>query len=629
MILMLLALSVDIKEARAFLPANATLTNQCDDIVPGEIIIQFKQERLQYQSSKARGYLKQVTQYRKARASGHLKTKLKNFNIKSLTSALDIESSEEIYGREVIQAKKVLDRRAYIDELSLANSLTDVYLMSLETVPNPLLDWTKAKKIDNKPDCVSLMNVIKELKNDPNIALVEPNYKLTLQSLSGDAEVAASISDWNFSYDALWGLERIRAQQAWTKTQGQDVVVAVIDTGIDYNHKDLWDNVWVNPGVIGDRNRDGRIDLDDADINSNHILEDKEILPGMIGYDFADADYNTFDDKIGHGTHVSGIIAAKANNNQGIVGSAPRARIMPIKIFDSGGNTSVQTLSKAVLYAAKMGADVANMSITGTQYSQLLAKVFTTTSSNMISVAAAGNSAKDVSGISSSSLAYPANFPEVISVAASTDADTKASFSNYGFTIDVVAPGGSANGKPNILSTDRTSSGYKVRAGTSMAAPYVTGLVALLKSQNPHLKLDDVRNIIRLSAKKLSTSYNLGAGLIQADKAMLIKNSIPRTSLKILEYQYPALNETSGIISIQGSVIGSDIVSYELSIASGTNPTDWDLIAHYNTNFMKKGVLHRAYDTHDHANGIYTLRLAAKNSQGDISYDDALIKIVN
>ncbi len=630
MILILLALSADRREARALLPNTHTLLNQCDDIVPGEIIIQFKQERLQYQSSKARGYLKQVTQYRKARASGHIKTRVKNFNIKSFESALDIENSDELYGREVIQAKKTLDRRAYIDELSLTNSLTDVYVMAVETLPNPLLDWVKAKKAgDNKPDCASLMNLIKDLEKDPNVVLVEPNYKLTIQSLSSDAEIATSISDWSFDYDALWGLERIKADQAWSKTQGQDTIVAVIDTGVDYNHPDLWDNIWVNPGVVGDRNRDGRVDLKDADTNSNSIIEDKEILPGMIGYDFADSDYNTFDDKIGHGTHVSGIIAAKANNNRGIVGSAPRARIMPVKIFDSSGNTSVQTLAKAVLYAAKMGADVANMSITGSQYSKLLAKVFAATSTDMISVAAAGNSGKDISGISTSSLAYPANFPEVISVAASTEEDTKASFSNYGFNIDVAAPGGSVGGQPNILSTDRTSSGYKVRAGTSMATPYVTALVALLKSQNSNLKLDDVRNIMRLSAKKINSDYNLGAGLIQADKAMQVKNSIPRTYLKILEYQYPTLAEQTGIISIQGSVTGSDIVSYEISIASGTNPSTWDLIAHYNTNFMKKGVLHRAYDTHEQVNGIYTLRLAAKNSKGDISYDDALIKIAN
>ncbi len=628
MILMLLALSADLREARAFLPINPALTNQCDDIVPGEIIVQFKQERLQSQSSKARGYLKQVSQYRKAKALGYIKSKLKSFNIKSFDSALDIENSDGLYGREVIQSKKILDRRVYINESSLTNNLTDIYVMVIETVPNILIDWVK-KPGDNKLDCASIMNLIKELEKDSNIVLVEPNYKLSIQSLSNDAEVATSISDWSFTYDALWGLERIKADQAWGKTQGQDAIVAVIDTGVDYNHPDLWDNIWVNPGIIGDRNRDGRIDLDDADVNSNGIIESKELLPGMLGYDFADADYNAFDDTFGHGTHVSGIIAAKANNNRGIVGSAPRARIMPIKIFNSNGKTSVRILAKAVMYAANMGADVANMSITGSQYSKLLAKIFATISSDMISVAAAGNSGKDISGISSTSLSYPGNYAEVISVAASTEEDTKAGFSNYGFNIDLVAPGGSVNGKPNILSTDRTSSGYKVRAGTSMAAPYVTALVALLRSQNSNLKLDDVRNIMRLSAKKISSTDNLGAGLIQADKALQIKNNIPRTSLKILEYQYPALNEITGIISIQGSIIGSDIVSYEISIASGTNPSSWDLIAHYDTNFMKKGVLHRAYDTHGHTNGIYTLRLTAKNSHGETSYDDALIKIAN
>ncbi len=625
----------DLRIVRVFLPAaNAASSpvNKCDDMVPGEIIIQYKHEKLEPQSVRARGYLKQVSHYRKSKAASYFKNKLKNYTVKSFESALDIESSEDLYGKEVIQEKKALKRRAYIDEASIINNLNNIYMLKIENAPNPLLDWTKAKKASgdvNKPDCASMLNLIKELKKDPNVLLVEPNYKFSIQDLANDAAAAGEISDWNFDYNALWGLQRVKADQVWSKTQGQDVIVAVLDTGVDYNHPDLWENIWVNPGVMGDRNRDGRVDLSDADTNSNGIIEDKEILAGMIGYDFANNDNNTFDDRIGHGTHVSGIIAAKANNSKGIVGAAPRARILPVKIFDISGNTNEQILSKAILYAAKMGADVANMSITGSQYSQLIDKVFKTVSSDMVCIAAAGNSFKDVSGTTSSSLAYPANYAQVISVAATTEKDTKASFSNHGFTIDIAAPGGSSSGAPNILSSDRTLTRYKVRAGTSMATPYVSAVAALIKSQHASYTTEDVKNIIRASALKLDTGYNLGAGLLQMDKAMQMKSALPRAALTMTQYQYPALSQTSGIISIQGSITGAEIASYDIYIGTGTNPKTWDLIAHYDTTFMKKGLLHRAYDTHAKPNGVYVLRLAVKNTRGEIAYDDALIKIAN
>ncbi|MCB0371363.1 MAG: S8 family serine peptidase, partial [Bdellovibrionales bacterium] len=143
-------------------------------------------------------------------------------------------------------------------------------------------------------------------------------------------------------YDDLWGLKKINTEDAWDLTQGEGVVVAVVDTGLDLTHADIAENVWTNEGEIPGNG------IDD---DQNGYIDD------VHGWDFGDQD-NDVDDFQGHGTHVAGTIAAVGNNSEGIIGVAPKSKIMPVKGFSSYGGGTTSSLAAAIVYAAMNGADV-------------------------------------------------------------------------------------------------------------------------------------------------------------------------------------------------------------------------------------------------------------------------------
>lgn len=602
-------------------PLTNSIPTSCADIVDGELLVKYKTEQNK----------KIAFQYHQLKAKKHLESKLSNFIIKDLNSAVDLEELLKPNPREIVPNAVLKQRRKELLALSLNEGLDDLYVIKVQPKPNVLFDWidTAQGRIQDAK-CKKMLAMLTELKSDPSIDFVEPNYRIALAASTSAGFVGAEAqAEWNFDYEALWGLDEIQAVGAWQQTRGEGVVVAVIDSGVNYNHPDLWNNIWVNPAMVADRNNDKRQDLNDLDTNRNHAIDSNELIPGAIGYDFIDKDAAPMDEAIGHGTHVAGIIAADASNSIGIAGAAPRARIMPLRIFDNQGRTTVTLLIKALLYAAKNGADVCNMSLTSSAYSEALARTVKVVSKEMILVAAAGNSGQDISAINSSTVATPAMLPGVIAVGAMTNSGTKASFSNYGFNVDFAAPGSSRFGSANILSTDLSKSGYRLRAGTSMAAPFVTAAVALLKAKNPKLKVDQAINLLRLNAIEIRSSQSLGAGLIQVSDALRASNRVPRVMLKVAEYQHPTLKTVSGAISIQGSITGTDLMSYKVEIGSGTNPSTWDLIRQQEQRFMKKGVLVHGFETHAYKNGLYVLRLSAVNSLGEMVYDQAVINIKN
>ena len=321
---------------------------------------------------------------------------------------------------------------------------------------------------------------------------VQPNY--VLQAADFEAEVVIP-NDTRFP--TLWGLNNtgqsggtvdadIDAPEAWDVSTGAGVVVGIIDSGVDYNHPDLINQMWINTGEIAGNG------IDD---DNNGFVDD------YYGYDFANNDGDPWDDD-GHGTHVAGTIAAQANNGIGVTGVAYNADIMALKFLDASGSGSTFNAIRAVEYATLMGADVTNNSWGGGGFSQALEDaIFQAGQAGQVFVAAAGNGGADQIGDDNdASPHYPSNYTltNVISVAATDRNDQLTSFSNFGATsVDLAAPGSA------IWSTTPNNT-YSSFSGTSMATPHVTGVVALLLASEPGLTPEEVRTRILDSTDPLA-----------------------------------------------------------------------------------------------------------------------------
>ena len=261
------------------------------------------------------------------------------------------------------------------------------------------------------------------------------------------------------------------APEAWDITTGSsDIVVAVIDTGVDYNHPDLNDNMWVNVAELN-----GVADYDD---DENGYVDD------IYGFDFINNEGDPYDDH-GHGTHCSGTIAAEGNNGDGVVGVNWNAKIMALKFLGSDGSGDTLDAIDAINYAIDNGADIMSNSWGGGSFSQALKDTISVANDEgILFVTAAGNSRKNTDRRPH----YPSSYdvPNIISVAATDHNDALAGFSNYGpNSVDLGAPG------VDILST--YPDGYAWGDGTSMAAPHVAGAAALIMAQNPEISVADLK----------------------------------------------------------------------------------------------------------------------------------------
>jgi len=288
------------------------------------------------------------------------------------------------------------------------------------------------------------------------------------------------------------------AFEAWTQSHGDGVIVAVLDSGVQLDHPDLAANLWTNPGEIAGNGVD-----DDA----NGVVDD------VNGANIVAGGGNVVDDE-GHGTHVAGIIAARGGNGIGVVGLAPTARIMAIKVLDAhrAGNSS--QLARGIRYAVDEGARILNVSLNGDATSDDLdAALRYGGQKGATIVASAGNNGRDLDLRPS----YPASSaePAVLSVTASDKGGGLLGFANRGrSSVDIAAPGA------EILSTARGSR-YEYRAGTSMAAPYVAGALALLAAARPDMPQADLRAALLSSAPRMQGLEGLlGSGKLNAGDAM-------------------------------------------------------------------------------------------------------------
>ncbi len=402
--------------------------------------------------------------------------------------------------------------------------------------------------------------ILQSFKDEQIVDFVEPvgHFKIEFESNDSLAQ-------------QQWYLDKIELAKAWQITQGNpDIIVGVIDTGIDYLHPDLHQSIWINK--VEDLNNNGMIDeadLNNIDDDGNGFVDD------VIGWDFTDAprfaDGGDFKDPdnlpmdefgTGHGTQVAGIISAKANNVTGIAGIAPGVKVMNLRAGTASGYLEEDDVAKAVLYAVENGAKIINMSFGDTALSRFLRDIIHyANEQGVVIVASAGNSATD-------EVHYPSGLIETISVGSSTQSDGISGFSNFGNSIDLVAPGS------EIISTAVDGS-YNIVNGTSFSAPIVSAVSALLLSKNPEITPNQIRNILKTSAQDIM--YNgwdelSGAGRVSAVKAL----NIPHGG--VLEVTSPVQNLSTAdqILAVFGSAAHPDLIKTTVQYGLGSDPENWN-----------------------------------------------------
>ncbi|MCR5835462.1 MAG: S8 family serine peptidase [Lachnospiraceae bacterium] len=369
----------------------------------------------------------------------------------------------------------------------------------------------------NNTDRESVINAVNQIKKSGDVEYVSPNYYVEPNVIPNDT-----------SYSQLWGMDKIQAPQAWNSFTGSNTInVGVLDTGIDTTHTDLASNI-------------------NMQLAYNAYTE----TPGNVT------------DNFGHGTHVSGTIGAVGNNQYGVTGINWNVKIVPIKICSStSSNSSYVHMTNAILYAIEKEIPICNLS-----YSTPDAQIFRNAIQqyNGLLIMSAGNDGKDIDTIDKYSAMNALG--NVIYVASSKSDDTLSSFSNYGVkNVHIAAPG------QDIYSTVPTGNGsFGIKSGTSMAAPHVTGAVALIKGKYPNLSMAEIKDIL-LS----SVDYPMGIrGFVSAGRLNLYKAinmTSDSTSLTVQPYDDEELSDA--ITRSLGTKNAADITYLKLIGNANMNST--------------------------------------------------------
>jgi len=421
-------------------------------------------------------------------------------------------------------------------------------------------------EVDKK---ITTKQALAKLKSHPAVLYAEPDYVVKAIATPDDSR-----------YDELWGLHNtgqtggtadadIDAPEAWEISTGdRDVVVGVIDSGVDHSHPDLVANMWTNPGEIPN---------DGIDNDNNGYVDD------MHGINAITDTGDPMDDN-GHGTHVAGTIGATGNNTEGVVGVNHEVSIIGCKFLSAGGSGSTADAIKCIDYFvglknAGVNVRLTNNSWGGGGFSQALSDAIQASEdAGMLFIAAAGNDAVD----NDTNPSYPSNYEHdsIIAVASTTHTDAMSGFSQWGLTtVDLGAPGSS------ILSTI-PGGGYDSFSGTSMASPHVAGAAALVLSVNSSLTALEVKEVLMnsgddnaaLTGKTVSGKrLNVNQALIDADPTPGFKMSVSPATQQIVAGDTATYNfNMASIAEWTGSISLSLTDSLGTAVLSSTTVSETD-----------------------------------------------------
>jgi subtilisin family serine protease len=390
--------------------------------------------------------------------------------------------------------------------------------------------------------------VIAALSKNPNFEFAEPDYIANIILTPNDPYYAT----------AQWHLPKVSAPVAWDTTTGSaSVTIAVVDSGVEATHPDLA----------------GRV---------------------LAGYDFANNDSNPADDN-GHGTAVAGVAAAQGNDGIGVAGAAWNVSILPVKTMNSSGSGSYSAIANGITYSADRGARIINLSLGGSSTSSTLqSAVSYAWNKGCVLIAAAGNNG-------TSTTVYPAAYPNVIAVSATTSADTMASFSSFGSFVDLSAPG-------QDITTAYPGGSYVTISGTSFSSPLTAGVAALALSRNPALSNAQINSLLVSNADDLgATGYDIyfGAGRLNAARVVAAAAPVIDTTAPTTSVTNPKNGASiSGLRSVSVTVASTDnirVTRAELYINGRltSSSTAGNFTFNWNTSKLARGTYQlqsRAFD---------------------------------